>query len=410
MNDTATSPRRFAVPAGVVLLGLVSLLTDVSSESIFPVLPVYFTAVLGGSTVLLGLMEGLADFAASSLDLASGFVSDRTGRRKWLATLGYAFSSAAKVLLVLVTSAAGVVGFRVVERLGKSIRGAPRDALLSSIASEANRGVAFGVHKALDKTGAIAGPLVAWLILRRLGQNAHGFHTLFLVALVPAFLAVALLAFSVPERVAPPRERLALRAALASLGPRYRHYLAAAALFSLAYASFAFLLLKASAVGFSTGDVALLYALFNATFTVVAIPLGRLGDKLGRRALIVVSYLLYAAMSLGLALLDSKAGVGAMFVVYGVFYAIDEAQTRAYLADLSAPATRATAMGVYGFATGLVYLPASVVAGALWKAAGAPATFGFAAVVAVLALAFFLAFGPDSRSASLPIARPRQGR
>ncbi len=398
MSETAApaSPR-FAVPRAVVLLGLVSLLTDVSSEAIFSVLPIYFTVVLGGSAVLLGLMEGLADFAASSLDFASGFVSDRTGRRKWLATLGYGFSSVAKVLLVVVTSAAGVVGFRIVERLGKSIRGAPRDALLSSISSEANRGFAFGVHKALDKTGAIVGPLMAWLVMRQLGQTAHGFHTLFLLALIPAFLAVVLLAVSVPEHSAPPKTRLSLRAALASLGPRYRHYLAAAALFSLAYGSFAFLLLKASAVGFETGEVALLYALFNGTFTLVAIPLGRIGDKLGRRGLIVLSYSLYALMAVGLALLTTKAGVIAMFVVYGVFYAIDEAQTRAYLADLSSPETRATAMGVYGFATGVVYLPASLIAGGLWKAAGAPATFGFAAGVSVLALAFFLAFGPDSR-------------
>ena len=400
-GEPRPAPRRSAISAGVVLLGVVSLLTDVSSEAIFSVLPVYFTVILGGSTVLLGLMEGLADFAASSLDLASGFISDRTGRRKWLATLGYTFSSVAKVLLVLVTSAAGVFGFRVVERLGKSIRGPPRDALLSSIASKSNRGLAFGVHKALDKTGAIVGPLLAWLVLRRFGQTEHGFRTLFLLALIPAFLAVALLAVSVPERRAPPKRPLALRTALASLGPRYRHYLAAAALFSLAYASFAFLLLKASAVGFSTSDVALLYALFNGTFTLVAIPLGRIGDKLGRRGLIVLSYALYAALSVGLALLTTKAGVAAMFVVYGVFYAIDEAQTRAYLADLSSDETRATAMGVYGFATGLVYLPASFIAGALWKAAGAPATFGFAAGVSVIALGFFLAFGPDSGTGKL---------
>jgi MFS family permease len=391
------SPRRTGVSAGVVLLGLVSLLTDVSSESIFSVLPVYFTVVLGGSTVLLGLMEGLADFAGSSLDLASGFVSDRTGRRKWLATLGYAVSSVSKVLLVLVTSAAGVVGFRVVERLGKSIRGAPRDALLSTLASQADRGLAFGIHKALDKAGAVVGPLVAWLVLDRLGQTEQGFRTLFLIALVPAFLAVLLLSVSVPERRAPPRERLALRAALASLGPRYRHYLAAAALFSLGYASFAFLMLKASAVGFETSEVALLYALFNGTFALVAIPIGKIGDRLGRRGLIVLSYAIHAALSVGLALLTTRAGIAAMFVVYGVFYAIDEAQTRAYLADLSSAATRATAMGVYGFVTGLVFLPASLIAGALWKVAGAPATFGFAAGVSVAALAFFLAFGPDSR-------------
>ena len=192
------APRRGATRE-VVTLGVVSFLTDVSSEAIFAVLPIFLTSVLGAGTLVLGAMEGLADFAASSLDLASGYLSDRLGKRKAIAVLGYGLSSLAKVVLLLAATAGQVLAFRVVERLGKSIRGAPRDALLSGVAPKAKRGASFGLHKAFDKAGAILGPLVAYAILDRYGQSLEGFRTLFAVALVPAFASVAVLVFFVRE-------------------------------------------------------------------------------------------------------------------------------------------------------------------------------------------------------------------
>jgi MFS family permease len=385
------SQRAPGVPRGVVILGVVSLLTDLSSEMIFAVLPIFVTRVLGAPMVVLGAMEGAADFAASSLDLASGYLADRTGARKRLAFAGYALSSAAKGFLVLASGAGQVFAFRVVERLGKSIRGAPRDALLASIAPAASRGTSFGVHKALDKAGAILGPLAAFAILERGGASAATFRTLFAVALAPALLSLAVLGLFVAERdPAAPRPHPGLRAALATLGPAYRHYLATAAIFSVAYSSFAFLLLAADRVGFAAADVALLYALFNGVFTLVSIPLGRVGDRIGRRRLIALSYAAYAAMAAGFALAASKAAVLGLFALYGVFFAIDEGQTKAYLADLSPPETRATAIGIYGLVTGLVYLPASLVAGGLWSLGGPAATFSFATAVSLAALAFFV--------------------
>jgi MFS family permease len=396
------APQWFGVPRGVVLLGVVSFLTDLSSEAIFAVLPLFLTGVMGASTLVLGTMEGLADFAASSLDLASGYASDRLGKRKGLAVLGYGLSTAAKILLLFAATTAHVVAFRVVERLGKSVRGAPRDALLAGVAPDRSRGASFGVQKAFDKAGAILGPLVAYALLDRFGPSLGSFRRLFLLAVVPALASVAVLALFVPERKGPAAPRVPFRAALATLGPGFRHYLISAGLFSGAYFSYAFLLLAATRAHFESKHVALLYALFNGSFTALSVPIGRLGDRVGRRALIAASYGLYALIALGFAVATTKAAVILLFVLYGLFYAIDEGQTKAYIADLVPDATRATAIGAYGFVTALVYLPASLVAGGLWAAFGPAVPFGVASAIALLALGYFLAFQPRPAATGAP--------
>jgi MFS family permease len=380
---------RRRVPFEVLALGIVSFLTDVSSEAIFAVLPMYFVGVIGGSALALGIMEGIADFAASSLDLASGYASDRTGRRKPIALAGYAFSTLSKSLLLFVSSTVGVAAFRIIERLGKSIRGAPRDALLAAVAPKEKRGVSFGIHKAFDKAGAVLGPLLAYLVLSRFGAEPETFHGLFAAALVPALLAMAVLGFFVKDRTLPRPRRLDIRQTLSALGRPYRHYLAATAVFSLGYFSFAFLLLKAKSVGFEAGEQALLYALFNLVFTIVSVPIGQLGDRLGRKTIVVASYVVYGGMSAGFLWADSRFAVAVLFAIFGVFYAMDEGQAKAYLSDLSADATRATAIGIYGFVTGLIYLPASLIAGTLWTYNPAW-TFAFAIGTTVSALVLFL--------------------
>ena len=383
------------------MLGLVSFLTDVSSEAIFAILPLFLTGVMGASTLILGTMEGFADFAASSLDLASGYTSDRLGKRKGLAVFGYALSSTAKIVLLFAATTAQVFAFRVVERLGKSIRGAPRDALLAGVAPKATRGASFGVHKAFDKAGAIVGPLVAFALLDHFGQSLGSFRKLFLVALVPAFASVAVLVFFVPERKGEAAaRRVPLREAIRTLGPDFRHYLISAGLFSGAYFSYAFILLAAARAHFESKHVALLYALFNVSFTVLSVPIGRLGDRIGRRAIIASSYAIYALLALGFVVATSKVAVIVLFLVYGLFYAIDEGQTKAYIVDLVPDGARATAIGTYGFVTALVYLPASLLAGWLWKAFGPQATFGVAAAIAFVALGYFLVF-QDSSGSSL---------
>ncbi len=382
---------RFNVHPDVLKLGLVSFLTDLSSEMIFSVFAIFFTTLAGASTVLLGLIEGLADLSASSLNYLSGWLSDRSGRRKPFTLAGYGFSSLAKIVLLFSSSVTGLSIFRVIERLGKSFRGPPRDAWLSAVADKSSRGYAFGVHKALDKTGAVLGPLVAYGLLSWLGDGPSTYRTLFAVALVPALLAVVVLGL-VKDQPGPERRRESPTGAWRTLDPEYRRFLAVASVFSLAYFSFSFLLLRAYSVGFAVKDIVLLYALFNVVSVVVAPLVGKLGDRVGRPRMIVLGYVTYLLMSLGFAFASTRWQVAGLFVVFGVFYAIDEAQSKAFIADLELE-RRATAMGVYSFVTGLIYLPASLLAGALWWLHPASA-FLVAAGVALVATMMFVLLRP----------------
>ncbi len=351
----------------VFRLGVVSLLTDVSSEMIFAVFAIFFTTIAAGSAALLGVIEGLADFASCALDYLAGWLSDRSGRRKALAVFGYGFSTLAKLILLVANSVPALGAFRIVERLGKSFRGPPRDAWLASVAAPSARGYAFGVHKALDKSGAVLGPLLAWFLLHRLGATVEAYRTVFRVAFVPALLAVVLLLF-LTERSAGRYEREPLLSAWRTLPSGFKRYLGVAAIFSLGYFSFGFLLLRAYQIGFSLPDTVLLYTLFNATFVVAAPWVGRLGDRIGRGSIVLIGYLIYLLMNVGFAVVAAKWELAALFAVYGVFYAIDEAQSRAFIADLESQ-RRATAVGAYNFLTGSIYLLASIGAGLLWAVA-----------------------------------------
>jgi MFS family permease len=395
MGDDKTREGAGRVPLEIWILGVVSFFTDVSSELFFSILPYFLTTVLGASERTLGLMEGLADFTASSLDLVSGYFSDRAGRRKGFAALGYAFSTGAKGLLLLATTVPSVVGVRILERFGKSVRGAPRDALLAAIASESKRGFSFGVHKAMDRAGAVIGPLVAWIVLERLGKTLEVFRQLFAVAFVPAVVAVLVFVLFVKERPIDRPPRASLRSMLDALGRPYKLYLVAATIFSFGYFSYAFLLEDAKREGFEPSEIALLYALLNLAFSLVSIPLGVLGDRIGRRAIIGLGYVLYGSMLATLGFVPGKAGVIAGLVLFGLFSAIDDGQTKAYLADLSDKEHRATAIGTYNFVTGLAYVPASLIAGALWERESPEIAFAFAgATTAVAAVVFALVPGP----------------
>ena len=375
----------------VLKLGLVSFLTDLSSEMIFSVFAIFFTTVAGASSALLGLIEGMADLSASSLNYLAGRLSDRSGRRKLFATAGYAFSTLAKLILLMSSSIVGLSLFRVIERLGKGFRGPPRDAWLSSIAGKDKRGYAFGVHKALDKSGAVLGPLIAYGLLSWLGESASAYSMLFLVAFVPAVISVAVLA-RIPDQPGAMHERESLRQNWHRLSAGFRRFLVPAGVFALAYFSLGFILLKAHAVGFSVTDIVLLYALFNTTCVVAAPLVGKLGDRVGRSRILVLGYALYAAINLWLVVANSRWETVAVFAIYGLFYAIDESQSKAFIADLE-PERRATAVGVYNFVTGMLYLPASLLAGALWVLAPGLA-FAVAAALSLAAIMVFVVLRP----------------
>ena len=383
--------RKFGVHPDVLKLGFVSFLTDVSSEMIFSVFAIFFTTIAGASSALLGLVEGFADFSASSLDYVAGWLSDKTGKRKAFALAGYGFSTIAKVILLVANSVAALSLFRVIERLGKSFRGPPRDAWLAAIAAKDIRGYSFGVHKALDKAGAVLGPLIAYGLLSRLGETASSFRTLFWVAFVPAILAVFVLGL-IKDQPDVERKRESIFAAWKTLSPGFKRYLVAAGIFSLAYFSFGFLLLRAKNAGFSVKDIVLLYALFNVSFVVAAPLIGKLGDRIGRTRIIVLSYLIYLVMSLGFVFVTTKWQIVFLFVIYGVFYSIDEAQSKAFIADIE-PERRATAIGVFNFVTGVIYLPASLIAGALWTMHPS-IVFMLAAFLSLVAIGAFVYLRP----------------
>jgi MFS family permease len=390
MSDDS-SKKKFAVHPDVLKLGLVSFLTDLSSEMIFSVFAVFFTVIAGGSAALLGIIEGLADLSASSLNYLSGWLSDRSGKRKVFALAGYGFSTLAKIILLVSSAIAGLGLFRVIERLGKSFRGPPRDAWLAAVAGQERRGYSFGVHKALDKSGAVLGPLAAYGMLNWLGEGAATFTILFWVAMVPAVLSVVVLS-RIKDQPGQAHPRENLFETWAALSPGFKRYLVTAGIFSLAYFSFSFLLLRAYSVGFAIKDIVLLYALFNIAAVVAAPLTGALGDRIGRSSMIKLGYGVYLLMSLGFAFATTRWQIVALFVLFGVFYAIDEAQSRAFIADLESQ-RRASAMGLYNLVTGLIYLPASLAAGALWLLSPASA-FLAAAALALLALLVMVFFRP----------------
>jgi MFS family permease len=412
-RDTKAKPElgakaRSKINPEVLKLGFVSFLTDLSSEAIFSVFAVFFTTVAGASSALLGLIEGLADFSASSLNYVAGRLSDSSGKRKVFALAGYGFSTLAKVILLVSSSIVGLSAFRVIERLGKGFRGPPRDAWLSALADPASRGFSFGVHKALDKAGAVFGPLVAYGLLRWLGESASAYRTLFWVALVPAVLGVAVLAL-MKDQPGKPHERESVVVNWQALSPCFKRFLVPAGVFALAYYSLGFLLLKGHAVGFSMTDTVLLYAMFNAVCVVAAPLVGARGDATGRSRVVLLGYGLYGVINLALVWASEGWQVVAAFALYGVFYAIEDSQSKAFIADLE-PERRATAVGVYNFVTGLLYLPASLVAGALWTV-DARWAFGLAALLSVAAIVLFAWMRPASEGRaridanSLPIRR-----
>jgi MFS family permease len=395
-GDRPSTPAAAAGPfAGltrnVVALGAVSLLTDVSSEMIVPVLPLFVTATLGASVASMGMIEGVAECTASVLRLGSGWLSDRIGRRKPFIAFGYGLSAAAKGALALAASWPAVLGLRFADRVGKGLRNPPRDALIADSVAAGVRGRAFGFHRAMDTLGAAIGPLAAFALLR--GRPAD-LRRVFAWSVVPATLALVVIAAFVRAPRRAPTERRSLGREWGALGGPFRRFLAADAVFQLGNSSMAFVLLKTRAVGFGPGQVALVYCGYNIVYALLSLPAGVLSDRIGRRPLLIAGYALYAAVYALLAVTSSRAGVVAAFLLYGVQSALMDGQQRSLLADLVPADRRATAYGAYYTVVGAALLPASVIAGLAWQRFGPAATFGIAAALALAAAALFVTLLP----------------
>ena len=368
----------------MLALGAVALLTDVSSDMIYPLLPIFLSGVLGASASAIGVIEGAADSVAALLKLASGWWSDRLGRRKPLVVFGYALAAAARPLVGVSQSAAQVLGIRVSDRIGKGIRNAPRDALIADSVEPSLRGRAFGFHRAADHAGAVIGPLIAFAILATTGASLR---LVFLLAAIPGVLAVAVLVLGVrevPRDTPPPGAPPDLAQ---PLGRRFWGYLTVLFVFTLGNSTDAFLLLRAAQLGVPAALVPVLWALLHLVKSAAAMPAGVLSDRVGRVPLIAGGWLVYAVVYFALGFATAPWHAWALFAVYGVYFGMTEGVERALVADLVPPRARGAAFGWYNLAIALGALPASVLFGVLWDMKGVTAAFTFGGAVALLAAA-----------------------
>ncbi len=376
------------IPVGVWVLGFVSMLMDISSEMIHALLPIYMVTVLGTSTLAVGVIEGMAEATASITKVFSGALSDRLGRRKGLAVLGYGMAAFTKPVFPLAPSLAWLIAARFIDRVGKGVRGAPRDALVADLSPPNLRGASFGLRQSLDTIGAFLGPLLAILLML---WTADNFQTVFWVAVIPGFLAFALIAFAVKEPDRPPGRRsvrLPLsRSELARLGRSFWWVVIIAAILTLARFSEAFLILRAQDAGLAVALVPAVLVLMNLVYALSATPAGILSDRTDRQTLLVVGLAVLIAADLILALSGSLLGVAVGVALWGLHMGLTQGLLAALIADTAPTELRGTAFGMFNLVTGLALLLASVIAGTLWDSFGPTATFlagaGFAALAAI---------------------------
>jgi MFS family permease len=384
----------------VFLLGLVSLCTDASSEMIYPLIPLFLTQTLRAPVAVVGLIEGLAEATASIFKGLSGWFSDRVGRRRPLVIGGYALAAVTKPLLALAGGWPLVLATRVLDRIGKGLRGAPRDALIADSSPGELRGRAFGFHRSTDQIGAVAGPLLALPLLAAFHYN---YRALFVVAFLPAALGVALL--GAVRETGPGARSGAPQEGFRWLGaaPVFRRFLGVALLFALGNSSDVFLILRAQQLGLGAARIVLLFASFNLLYVFSAYPAGQLSDRLGRKRVVAAGWGLFAAVYLGFALAPASGWLWVLFPVYGVYMGLTDGVARAFIVDLVPQQNRATALGIHAMAVGLATFLASAVAGLLWQKLGPPAPFFYgAALAAVAALRLALIRYPSSVRAPRP--------
>lgn len=351
----------------VKVLGVVSLFTDASSEMIYPLLPIFLTSVLGAGAVFLGVIEGLAEGTASVLKGFSGYVSDRINRRKALIVAGYGLSAFAKPFFAAADAVWQVLAVRFADRVGKGLRTAPRDALISETTDPCVRGKAYGFHRAMDTLGAVIGPGIAFLMMWLLrGQGNSAYRWVFLAASVPGLAAVTLLALAVREKR--PRTASGLSPRAISGFPRsFRMLLLVVVFFMLGNSSDAFLLLRARDLGMQAYVIPLFWMVFNIVYSLVSTPGGMLSDRIGRKTTLLLGFLLYALVYLGFGVSNSLAFLWFLIAAYGVFYGLTQGVLSAYVADLAPPGMKGTAFGAYHMADGVSKLFASVIFGVIWQ-------------------------------------------
>ena len=391
------------LPRNVWVLTITSLLNDISSEMLINLVPFFLANVLGVRTAIIGLIEGIAETTASLLKIFFGMLSDRFGRRKPFVVAGYALSAFTKPLLYFASAWGWVLGVRVADRVGKGIRTAPRDALIADSIDQNQRGLSFGLHRAGDTLGAFLGLGIATLIIwltqsRSVLLTRDTFQTVVLISIVPAVLAVLVLALGAVEVTGASKSVETKRFSLKEMDARFRYFLFVVVLFTLGNSSDAFILLRGQERGLTFLQVMGMALTFSAIYTIFAGPLGAWSDRIGRRKLILGGWFAYGLVYLGFAFAQAGWQVWALFGLYGLYYAATEGAAKALVADLVPQMQRGTAYGLFNAAIGIMALPASLIAGLLWQGAGtwmgfgASAPFFFGAGMALLSGSLFWRF------------------
>ncbi len=371
--------KKKTVISNIVLLGLVSMFVDMSTEMVYPLIPLYLTATLGATPAIVGIIEGVAESIASLLKVFSGYIGDLYHNKKRLAFAGYSASIIYKIVLLFATSWPVVLAARVIDRTGKGIRTAPRDALVAQSSDKKKLGGSFGLHKMLDMAGSSLGALLAYLFI----VTSFGYQKAFLYSVIPAIAGI-LVIFAVKEKKldTKPTEKLKLRGI--KLDGRLKSYLAVIFIFSLGNSSNTFLLLRAQDLGFSAAQVVLLYLVFNVVASALAIPAGRLSDRFGRSRALIPGYLIYGLVYLGFAVLSSRPAIVILFVAYGAYNAFISGAERAYITENAPSNLKGTILGLYGMLQGIGLLLSSVIAGVLWDKISSAAPFIFGGIIGVI--------------------------
>lgn len=374
----------------IIFLGLVSFFADISTEMVYPIIPLYLTSAFGATPALVGLIEGISESLASLLKVFSGYVTDKYKRKKPIAFTGYATGLVYKLALLIATSWVGVLGARVIDRIGKGIRTVPRDVMVSESADKDNMGKAFGLHKALDMAGSAIGILIAYLLVKS-SNGSFEYKKLFIISIIPALIGLVmffLVKEKKEERVI--KEREPFWNNLKKLDGQLKLYLLVAFLFTLGNSSNTFLLLRAKSVGFDDTTVILLYFIYNVTASILAMPLGKMSDKLGRKNILVSGYVIFSIVYLGFALAFNKIFMVMVFILYGAYTAMVAGVERAFISEISPKELKGTMLGFHSTIVGIALLPASTIAGLLWNYFGPKVPFIFGAFMSLGAACILL--------------------
>jgi len=381
---------KLGIPRNVVILGLVSFFNDVASEMIYPLVPIFLTSVLGAPVSIVGLIEGIAESIASILKVVFGWLSDKLRKRKPFIVAGYSLSTVSKIIFGLAYSWPFVLLARFIDRFGKGTRTSARDALIAESSEASVRGKTFGFHRALDTLGAVVGPLLALVAIKALGNNIR---LIFFLSFIPAFIGVLLLFFFVKEKGRKQKNSSDFQFHWRDIDPSFKIFLLISFIFALGNSSNAFLILRAQNLGLSVTMVILVYVLYNFVYAIFSIPAGIISDKIGPKKLLLAGFLLFALIYLFFGLITKSLFLWLLFPFYGIYMALTEGVSKAYISNLVPQEKIGTAFGIYQTTIGLCAFFASWIAGMLWSYVGISSPFIFGSMMAILAALLFIVLG-----------------